>query len=524
MPSKSLARTLPVLVLFQALALIPFRFTTTMGERDSYRMLLGMLDGVARGSHFASPLLYNRQVSFGYYALIYGLTSPLGYSPGAFIAVMNAVSLLAAILFVIPFFLVVERLFDRSIAIASCLILAVLPVWWNVALYGHPMTPAMLLFFSALALLVQTSERKTPLWARLLVLILLAIALTFRFDLIVLIPALAAVVWRRYKRIAPSLLETAFYAIGAIVLFKLAQLLLPAVHGGPPPESILALVERFHSAKQFTGDLKGIVRFAIVIMGQGFTPLLLVLALPAFWIVFRRRNLAQILFTAGVIVPISVFFLPNPYPARHYLAMAPAIGTSAALSGCWLLSLVWRRIPSGTSPGISENGWIYGAAGALACVLVSLGFQHAPGSAGEIKSPFITRFTLDNDRIHHRELAADLLSIPGPTHPILVLCDSTFVTAQMEMLSHGVTVQPHWFPVADEPPLLFHEIKYHGNSFEMLEQSWNQTVVKEAIDRMNVYPGDPILVDPYDPVISYRGSRPRAHLERTPAGERIDLP
>ncbi|MDQ2711055.1 MAG: glycosyltransferase family 39 protein [Acidobacteriota bacterium] len=295
------AKTIAILVLVQAIALFPFRFTGGMQERDSYRMLLGMLDGITRGTYFASPLLYNREVSFGYYALIYGLSSLFGNSPAALVAIMNAISFAAAVLFVIPFYLVVEELFDRYTAIAACTLLAVVPVWWNVALYGHPIMPAMLLLFSAMAVLARQRSTITPLHIRWLVVFTLGLALTFRFDVTLLFPALAAVIWHRTPRIRAAAITFAFYSIGAILFFKLAQLALPAVKNGPPPESILALLQRFENLGQVSGNVKEAIREAIIFMGEGFTPLLVMLAIPAFLIVICRRNVAQILF---VCVPI----------------------------------------------------------------------------------------------------------------------------------------------------------------------------------------------------------------------------
>jgi hypothetical protein len=55
-----------VLVAVQAASLFPFRFIGGFGERDSYRMLLGLVDTLANRTPFDSSLLYNRQASFGY--------------------------------------------------------------------------------------------------------------------------------------------------------------------------------------------------------------------------------------------------------------------------------------------------------------------------------------------------------------------------------------------------------------------------------------------------------------------------
>ena len=103
-----------LIVLFHATVLLPFRFTTAMQERDSYRMLLGLLDMVSRNIPFESSLLYNRELSFGYYGLIYSLTAVVGSSPATVIHVMNLLSILSAVGLVIPFYLIVLRLFGEQ--------------------------------------------------------------------------------------------------------------------------------------------------------------------------------------------------------------------------------------------------------------------------------------------------------------------------------------------------------------------------------------------------------------------------
>ena len=147
-----------------------------------------------------------------------------------------------------------------------------------------------------------------------------------------------------------------------------------------------------------------------------------------------------------------------------------------------------------------------------------------PGSLGEMKSPFITRFSLEGERVHSSRFAADLISVQKSGRPVVVLCDSNFVMAQMEMFTPGVVAKPHWFRADDGSPFLFHEVQYKGNTFLMLEQSWDPARIRTALDRQNLYPGAPVLVDPYNPVISYRGSRAKAHLIRTDTGERIEFP
>lgn len=516
-PKVSATKTLVLLILIQASILCPFRFTVGFPDRDSYRMMLGILDCVARGTYFNSPLLYNRQVSFGYYGLIYFLSLPLGRAPTTVIEIMNAVSLLAAIFFVIPFYLVLERLFGSGVAVAASIVLPLTPVWWNNGLYGHPTVPGMFLFFSALAFLVVPAVSTRPIAVRLIALGLIALSLTFRLDLVLLFPALVAVILYRERRWERSLKESVFYVVGSLGLFKLGQLALPAVQG-TAPVSVSTLLYRFQDPRRVSGlALQAVVR-AIASLGEAFTPFLLVLALLAFWILIRRRNLPQILFAAGVIIISALFWFPNPNPIRHYVPMAPATSTAASVAGIWLASKIsfqpWRE----------KFDWACGAIIGSFCLAVSLGLPHTPGLLNRLYSPFLGRFAEDQYRIRASQIASDLVSVHASKQKIVVLCDAVFVAARMEMLASGVTVRLHYYPVKNfRVPMVFYEAIFRGTSFMMFESSFVPNLVDAALDRFNLEPCCPVLVDPYNPAIIYRGRRLRAHLERTATGTQIQV-
>ncbi len=506
-----------LLILFNAAAFFPFRYIGGMQDRDSYRMLLGMLDSLARGQHFTSPLLYNRQVSFGYYSLIYTLILPFGYSASTIIAVMNAISFAAAVLFVVPFFLVVERLFDRNTAIAASVILPAVPVWWNGALYGHPAMPGTLWFFCGLTAIACSITGRRPMFIRLLATVSMAAALSFRFDLVLLFPAVAAVICYKYQATARRIRETAFYVLGAVALFKLAQLALPAVQGGPTPDSIPVLLHRFQDPSRVFAFSRAAIVEPIVDVGGAFGPLLLILILPAFWMVLRRRNVPQILFTAGVIVPSLVFWFPNPGPVRHYLPIAPASAAAVAMTALWVLSKIVEL------PVRAISVAACGALVAAVCTAVSIGLHYAPGRASKFESPFWFRFTLDDYQQRASRLADDLLTLQGPKQPVLILCDSNFVIGRMEMSAPNLRVQLHRYHLANGVPFVFHEVDYDGRIFMMLEEPFYPFIVYPALDQQHLYPTYPVLLDPYNPLVAYDGPRLRAHLEKTSDGEQIEV-
>jgi hypothetical protein len=504
-----------VLVGFQALVLFPFRYTNALQERDCYRMLLGVLDGFQRSSFFSSPLFYNRQASFGYYALIELLAGVFGRSEPTLIALMNGISFASAVLFVIPFYLLVEKLFGQSIAFSSCVVLAVMPVWWNLALYGHPIMPATLLFFSGLAVLALSPGENVSLAARLYSLLLFTAALTFRFDVTLLFPAVAGVLWFRTQRANTTLREILFYVIGAIVLFEVIQAMLPSVAGGPAPPSVIHILERFQNFGKLASGLQITTRTAFLIMVLAFSPVALFLGLLGTWVGVRERDLKQILFNGCIIAGNILFWLPNAPPPRHYLQMAPALAVSTSLATTWLVSRVAKRE---MRPALVA--WC-GAAIAASIVCTSLAISFRPGLPPEMQPPYLARFSLERERANESKIADELAALRGMTKPVLVLCDSTLVVARMELLTTGVRVYPHMYYMKDGTPLLFHEVVYRNIRLYMFEQSWIPKEVNFALDTLHVYPQLPVLVDPYNPKVFYRGPRERVKLVRTSAGETV---
>jgi hypothetical protein len=233
-----------ILVLLQTAAILPFRYTQELGERDSYRMLLGLIDSLKHGSPFVSSLLYNREASFGYYAFLYALTPITGHSASTLIPAMNWIGLFSVILFVFPFYFVTERLFGRNIALSASIVLIATPVWWHCGLYGHPETTALLFFFFAMALLCRYTRR--PPWpSQTGAFILVTATLTFRLDTVLLFPALIAMLCQLRKTPAcDQVKEACLYTLGPLAFFFTAKLLLPRVTQGTAPPSIFALLTR----------------------------------------------------------------------------------------------------------------------------------------------------------------------------------------------------------------------------------------------------------------------------------------
>ena len=276
--------------------------------------------------------------------------------------------------------------------------------------------------------------------------------------------SLVAVLTYRFKRFRAIAVETLFYLLGALLLFKVSQLALPPIQG---EATILDLLRHYHDPLHFFSR----VGEAVAVMGEGFTPFLLLLSLRACGISLCMKNIPRGLFICGPILANLVFWLPNPSPARHYLPMAPAIATGAAIVDLrWFPTLHVLR---------ERRPWVVGILIGMVCVGSSLANDYLPWKLRQFESPFRSRFELEQLNQAASEIAPDLLGLPTLQSPLVVLCDSSFVVAEMRMLSPRVDFQFHSQPI------------------------------KVALDQLDMFHGFPVLVDPHNLRISHSGIRPR---------------
>jgi hypothetical protein len=489
--------SIAILMVVQAVSLAPFRLTDEFGERDSYRMLLGLVDTLTNGTPFDSSLLYNRQASFGYYGLWYLLAPLLPNTPQALTAAMNWLAFVSVVLFVIPEYLIVERLFGRHVAIASVLTLAATPVWWNYGLFAHPITTALLLFFTGLAILCRY-DQVPPLGVRLGITGLLTAALTFRFDCILLFIPLFAILWAcRKLRLIGLLKEFSLYLLGSLTLFMLAQHSLPAVTQGTEPKSILSLLVLYQNLSLFIPG----IRSSIIDLVIGFTGVLLLMVPISAWILYRRRNYPALLFVSGFIVVNLIFWVPNPGTgARHYLMTAPAMSISAALVVVTFFSWLLPRMR------LPYPAWAAGIVTAIGIVGASEAQQH--NSKGYyFRSPFEQTFQIDRQKIDEaKRIALELVHLPQIGTPAVVFSDSNLVIAEMERLTGNVSATLTVVK-AGSKTVGVHVVRLNKNQFVMVEQGWDQNMIR-AFDESGAYPGLPLVETLYSKDMQY-GNRPR---------------
>jgi hypothetical protein len=499
LPASPALKTSLLLLLVYTGALLPFRHTSLLGERDSYRMLLGLVDGASRAAFFESPLLYNREVSFGYYAFIRLLTGWGDAGAAGLVSAMNLFSTVSAILLSIPFFLVVRSVFTPFVAVASSLLLLATPVFWSVSLYGHPIMPALLLFFTALALIAAETPRPAAL-RHCLVILLLGVSLTFRFDLVLMLPLVWSVLDKPVpgKALSPWIL-TPLYSASALLLFFLAQSFLPLIQGDGRPPSLIELLIRIHQPSNLLRSLRELV----ISTGQGLNLFFWALLPVGLLVILRKGTRPQFVFTALTFAGGFVFYLPIPYPARHYLTVVPSFAVMVAIA-CIHLSGAFRLTREFSAWRI---GGVMGGAGVLASLVIPTLSAHF----GYFLSPFSVRASQELMAVQHARFAQDLVRRPKEKERVLVLCDSNLVVANMHLLAPGVSARLFYVPLGDRR-VGFHEVRFQGNVYIMLEQSWEPEQVRAAFDQGFLYPDLPILANPYGGLL-YDGPRRQIKIQ-----------
>jgi hypothetical protein len=143
--------TLGSLPVVAGLAYVPLVYRGVPGDWDSFRMANGLLNSSTAGRPSDSPLQYNRDVPFGYYAMICFYTAILRHNLSLIDPFIRYLNALCAIPRVLPIFIVVKRYWDATAAVVANVQLLFIPAWWNVSLCGHPMTVSILCVFSVLA-------------------------------------------------------------------------------------------------------------------------------------------------------------------------------------------------------------------------------------------------------------------------------------------------------------------------------------------------------------------------------------
>jgi hypothetical protein len=222
----------------------------------------------------------------------------------------------------------------------------------------------------------------------------------------------------------------------------------------------------------------------MVSMTEGFTPILLLGCAVAAWVLLRQKRLALFVFVTGEVLVNTCFFLLDPWPPRHYLLMTPAVAISAGI-------LIARSLQAfEPEPGTGKT--VLGAAAISSLVvLASLSLNGGPGHFSYFRSEFLDQQTMKRQIAEASAVADKLIHLPKLGTPVIVLCDSNLVLAQMEKRAAGLSAT---FRTVDagESHVGVHDVTEGYNRFIMIEQGWEPNTIK-ALDNSSQYAGLPVL-------------------------------
>lgn len=294
-------------------------YDVTLAESDLARMVTGLVYGEATGLRIHAGLHYGLSFSFGYYHLLY-LVAPAHslLDPDQAAQLINAIGLVFAGLLALSCSLLLEKLFGGPVAAATTLSFLGSPMMLPFNISGHPMVAATALLFFSTWLILLAQER--TLWARSILLsfvfLFLTIGLTFRAEIAFAFPFVIALSWLKARSGARCQMQWALFIGGmcfvAILVFLRLQHAYVAGEGGGI--RVLAdFVSTFVRPRRIGQGL------AVLILGTGIGTFISL----AICVVSRRFEgpLSRVLASLGgiVAVPSLLFWLPNPFPARHFL-------------------------------------------------------------------------------------------------------------------------------------------------------------------------------------------------------------
>lgn len=464
-----------LLVVLSALAYFPFVYTLSFGEWDSYRVAAGVLDAVREDARVGESQIRNNSVSYAYSYLLLAFRDTVRDDPAALYAVMNYVNAVAATLATLPFFIVMRRYFGLLAATGATIVLMAVPVWWNLALYAHPMMPAVLFFLCALAAVgyreqFVRSGRRMAFAVDAVVVALLALTLMFRLDAVLLFPMLTACVRLEGRSWTASFAVSIAWAVLALTLFIIVRKLI--FPGGGELGGVLTSLGYWHDpARIFENFVRGVTIFVLAAH-----PLFLALYGVGVVLLLLRRAWSALFFLLPTLVLNVLFWLPNPSPSRHFMYVAPVLAAGVGVT----LAMLFRRGPdTATSrvPIVAAS-----AAGlALASLLVAEAYfpllQRAyPWKYGvqdysaraPIRSIVANKTRTEAYFRRAGAIGEHLAALPAAGQPYLVIVDPRPV--QVELLMHAPNSSFHMRPAEQlGPGIEFPVVTTDKNQFHLLD-------------------------------------------------------
>lgn len=331
-----------VLLAFAGLLLV-FQYQGELAENDLYRTLLGLLNGAASGQYLDDPLHYGKNFGFGYIELIYYLGNPDHLvDRDEVVSLINSVGYASAVIALACILASLRMIYGDRAALIGGVVFGFSPIVIDITHSGHQLLPALAFFGAASVAMFTVRSGWRGLAAYSAGTILLFLGLTMRAELPLAFPWLLLA--QRSPATLGDVIRTALQrgvaclaAFGAFIALRYVLFPIPEAGSGNLG-SLEALVTTFFRLQNLGS---GLVTLAL---GCGIATIVAagVAMTVAAATVLRHRGgrLALLRSRFDLLAPLSLvvtgilFWLLNPYPARHFtfvlLGLAIIIGVVAA--------------------------------------------------------------------------------------------------------------------------------------------------------------------------------------------------
>lgn len=339
-----------------------FVYQGGFGEADSASIAVGIHQAVLHGRGLAEPLLYMPVGHPLYYFVL--LHWPGAARLDRVISVMNHLSWLSMGATFALAYLICRRFARPAWALAALAAVASSPLAFELATYGHPVTPALFLFMLGAVVLLVAAERGFPADARgvsLVVLSTLSVGASIctRADVVFFLPALVGLAHavRPERR---SLVGAGLAAVPAMMIYLLARKLVPA-SGQHPSNALQDLIGFLSTYYELRRLGLGFAWFWLVI-GPG----LCIALVAAIGGLLRRRRWQTLLHGLCLVGPTFAFFVGNPHPSRHFLHVIIGAAFFLAMAAEQLQPLKNARIAATVPLVIALNLGLFPLLGGVA--------------------------------------------------------------------------------------------------------------------------------------------------------------
>lgn len=299
-------------------------------EGDLYRVLLGLLNGQASGLWLHDPSQYGIRFGYGYVAMIYWLGDAHVFNISyreSLIEAINAIGFLASVATAGLLMASLRVMYGVSTALLATAIFIFSPVFLEMATSGHQLLIALAFFFAANLLLVLDVSGRWRIASYATATLLLFVGLTMRAELPL------AFSWLAFAQRPKTMLTQRQYVLGVVSRSIVCVIAFAFFE--------IVFRNEVHTSLADGGNLSGLWPFLAQFYNLGYVLrgcVILVVGCGLATVVAGAASLfdertsivrhlrwpeavlsgPNWLGPASLMVIGMMFWLPNPYPARHF--------------------------------------------------------------------------------------------------------------------------------------------------------------------------------------------------------------